>query len=96
MNGGDGIVLDEKNGRGRFHVAVAGGEAELTYVIRSDGAMRIERTYVPPSARGGDAAMRLVRAAIGKAELDGRKIDPACSYVARVFDFMPEWAHLRA
>ena len=90
------IALAETKGRGRFHLAVAGGEAELTFVILSDGAMRIERTYVPPAARGGEAAMRLVRAAVEKAEREGRKIDPRCAYVARVFDFMPEWAHLRA
>lgn len=95
MTGGE-IALEEGEGRGRFHLPVAGGEAELLFVLRADGAMRIDRTYVPPAARGGDVAMRLVRAAVAKAGREGRRIDPQCSYVARVFDFMPEWAALRA
>lgn len=96
MNGDGGLALEERDGRGRFHVAVDGGDAELLFVIREDGAMRIDHTYVPPAARGGDVAMRLVRAAIAKAEHEGRRVDPQCAYVARVFDFMPEWAPLRA
>lgn len=95
MTGREDIQHRETNGRGRFHIAVEGGEAELTYVLR-DGAMAIERTFVPVPARGGDYAMRLVRRAIGEAQARKLKIVPECSYVARVFDFMPEWAHLRA
>ena len=80
---------------GRFHIAVAGGEAELTYRL-DEGAMIIDHTYVPVPARGGDVAMRLVRTAIDHARARSLKIVPRCSYVARVFDFMPEWAGLRA
>jgi predicted GNAT family acetyltransferase len=93
---GADIAAHEADGRGRFFLDVEGGEAELTYAIAPAGVMRIDRTYVPPPARGGDIAMRLVRRAVGEAEGRGLKIDPRCSYVARVFDFMPEWAHLRA
>lgn len=89
------IALDESLAGGRYHIAAEGGDAELVYLVE-DGVMTIARTYVPPPARGGDYAMRLVRAAIAKAEREGWKIDPQCSYVARVFDFMPEWAALRA
>lgn len=91
----DDIEHNEENGRGRFSLAVKGGEAKLTYTLRG-GTMTIDHTFVPVEARGGDVAMRLVRRAVADAETKGRKIAPECSYVARVFDFMPEWAHLRA
>lgn len=89
------ISHEEASGRGRFHVAAEGGEAELTYALRG-ATMVIDRTFVPPAARGGDIAMRLVRRAIDEAQKRGLKVAPQCSYVARVFDFMPEWRSLRA
>lgn len=89
------IAHEEKNGRGRFHVALDSGEAELTYLLDGD-VMTIDHTYVPPPARGGDIAMRLVRRAIEEARSRKLKIDPQCRYVARVFDFMPEWSDLLA
>ena len=80
---------------GRFHIAVEGGEAEITYRLKG-GVMTIDHTFVPVPARGGDVAMRLVRRAVAEAQSLGLKIAPDCPYVARVFDFMPEWAPLRA
>jgi hypothetical protein len=89
------IQKEEDATCGRFFASVAGGEAEITYVLRDD-VMVIDRTFVPPAARGGDLAMRLVKLAVEEAKARGLKIDPQCSYVARVFDFMPEWSDLRA
>lgn len=89
------IAHEETNGRGRFHISLGAGDAELTYRLHG-AVMTIDRTYVPPPARGGDIAMRLVRRAIEEARSRRLKVDPQCSYVARVFDFMPEWRDLRA
>lgn len=94
INVSDDIRHEADGTGGRFHIPVEGGDAEVTYRL-DGGVMIIDRTYVPPPARGGDFAMRLVRRAVEEAANRGFKVDPRCSYVARVFDFMPEWAALR-
>lgn len=81
---------------GRYWAEVPGGEAELTYRLKSDGVMAIDHTYTPPEARGKNIARLLTERAVADAKDQGRLVDPVCPYVAKLFDRLPEWAPLRA
>lgn len=89
------IAHAEKNRRGRYWTHTRGGEAELTYQLDGAGRMVIATTFVPVEARGGGVAEALVRRALADARREGRKVDPACPYVDRLFARHPEWSDLR-
>jgi hypothetical protein len=89
------IAHAEKNRRGRYWTDTTAGEAELTYQLDGAGRMVISTTFVPVGARGGGVAEALVRRALADARREGRKVDPACPYVDRLFARHPEWSDLR-
>ncbi len=72
------------------------GEAELVYSLGANDKMIINSTFVPIDARGGGVALALVKRAVEDAKKTGRKVDPVCPYVDRVFARHPEWRELRA
>jgi len=90
------IGHNEKNNRGRYWTETKAGEAELIYSLSADDKMVIDSTFVPIAARGGGVALALVKRAVEDAKAVGRKVDPVCPYVDRVFDRHPEWGALRA
>ncbi|MDZ7629189.1 MAG: GNAT family N-acetyltransferase [Parvularculaceae bacterium] len=91
------IAHTEKNKRGRYWIETQAGEAELTYQVGDKGDLIvINSTFVPIDARGSGVALALVKRAIEDAKAQGRKIDPVCPYVDRLFDRHPEWRPLRA
>lgn len=89
------IGHNEKNNRGRYWTETTAGEAELIYSLSSGDKMVIDSTFVPKDARGGGVALALVKRAVEDAKAFGRKVDPVCPYVGRVFDRHPEWGELR-
>ncbi|MBP7481729.1 MAG: N-acetyltransferase [Lacunisphaera sp.] len=58
------------------------------------GRMIFTHTVVPPELRGRGIAEKLVRAALADARAAGRKVVPACSYVAKFIDRHKEYADL--
>lgn len=66
----------------RFEMIVDGHAAELTYTLNGDRVV-FTHTFVPPELRGRGVAEQLVRAGLAWAKGEGRRIVPACSYVAR-------------
>lgn len=90
------IGHNEKFNRGRYWADTQAGEAELTYSLGDHDEMIIKSTFVPKEARGGGVALALVKRAVEDAKAIGRKVDPVCPYVDRVFDRHPEWRELRA
>ncbi len=93
----DEIAHTEKNNRGRYWIETQAGEAELTYQVGDKGDLIvINSTFVPIDARGGGVALALVKRAIADAMAAGRKVDPVCPYVDRLFDRHPEWRAWRA
>ncbi len=90
------IGHNEKNNRGRYWTETNAGEAELVYSLSPNGRMIINSTFVPIDARGGGVALALVKRAVEDAKATGRKVDPVCPYVDRVFDRHPEWRELKA
>lgn len=90
------IGHNEKNNRGRYWMETKAGEAELVYSLDADDRMIINSTYVPIDARGGGVAAALVKQAVTDAQRCGRKVDPVCPYVDRMFARHPEWRDMRA
>ncbi len=90
------IGHNEKFNRGRYWMETRAGEAELTYSLGERNQMIINSTFVPKDARGGGVALALVMRAVEDAKAIGRKVDPVCPYVDRIFARHPEWSPLRA
>ena len=75
-------------------IAVTHNEAEHRYEATVDGLLSVceyelvddkivfTHTLVPPELRGRGIAEQLVRPALADARAAGRKVVPACSYVA--------------
>jgi predicted GNAT family acetyltransferase len=58
--------------------------------------MAFTHTFVPPELRGRGIAEQLVRAALADARAAGRKVVPACSYVAKFIERHREYQDLLA
>jgi predicted GNAT family acetyltransferase len=90
------IGHNQKNNRGRYWMNTDAGEAELVYSLGDGDEMIINSTFVPIEARGGGVALALVKRAVEDAKATGRKVDPVCPYVDRIFARHPEWREVRA
>jgi len=66
---------------GRYVVEIDGHVSECDYELVDD-RMVFTHTFVPPELRGRGVAELLVRTALAEARAAGRKVVPACSYVA--------------
>jgi predicted GNAT family acetyltransferase len=91
------INLEQDGARGRYVIALEGGqEAEMTF-HRFDDVMRITHTGVPEEFEGHGIARLLLDRAIADVRAQGFKIFPACSYVVAQFRrHAKEWADVLA
>lgn len=79
----------------RYEIEIEGHLAVAEYVMEA-GRQVFTHTLVPPELRGRGLAEALVRTAMDDARAAGRKVVPACSYVARFIEKNPEFADLVA
>lgn len=79
----------------RYEIAIESHLAVAEYVMH-DGKQVLTHTLVPVELRGRGLAEALVRTALNDARAAGRKVVPACSYVARFIEKNPEFADLVA
>jgi predicted GNAT family acetyltransferase len=79
----------------RYEAVVDGYLSVCDYVLEGD-RMILTHTLVPPELRGRGIAEKLVRAALGDARAQGRKVVPACSYVAKFIERNAEFQDLVA
>ncbi len=77
----------------RYVATVDGHESICEYENNGD-RMIFTHTYVPPELRGKGIAEKLVRAALADARDAGKKVVPACSYVARFIERHQEYQGL--
>jgi len=70
-----------------------GRKAYLKYSIEGD-TLKIIETYTPPEFRGRGLAGKLVKVALERAEREGLKVEPICSYALHYFIKHPEYRHL--
>jgi hypothetical protein len=97
MTSNDSLVPEVRHdvaGR-RFEILVDGHRSELTYA-RHDDRIIFAHTFVPPALRGRGLAERLVRVGLDWARTEGRRVEPACSYVARFMESHAEYHDLLA
>lgn len=79
----------------RFEAVVEGHLSVCEYEVVED-RMVFTHTLVPPELRGRGIAEQLVRTALAEARTAGRKVVPACSYVARFIERHREFQDLLA
>lgn len=77
----------------RYEIEIDGRLAVAEYEMAA-GRQVFTHTLVPPELRGQGLAEALVRRALEDARTAGRKIVPACSYVAKFVERNPEFAKL--
>jgi len=89
-------------------ITVTHNEAEHRYEATVDGLLSVceyeivddklvfTHTLVPPELRGRGIAEQLVRPALADARAAGRKVVPACSYVAVFIKRHPEYQDMLA
>jgi predicted GNAT family acetyltransferase len=76
--------------------AVVDGHRSVCDYELADGKMVFTHTFVPPELRGRGIAEQLVRTALADARQSGRKVVPACSYVAVFIQRNKEYQDLLA
>lgn len=79
----------------RFEINLDGHLAVADYELAGD-RMVFTHTLVPVELRGRGLAELLVRAGLGEAKARGRKVVPACSYVAKFIERHAEFQPLLA
>jgi predicted GNAT family acetyltransferase len=79
----------------RYEVLVDGYLSVCEYELEG-GRMIFTHTLVPAELRGRGIAEKLVRAALTEARTAGRKVVPACSYVAKFIERHAEYQDLVA
>lgn len=79
----------------RFELDANGVTAVANYKL-ADGVMAFTHTEVPPQARGGGIASRLVEGALEVVRARGLKIVSHCSFVRAYLDKHPEFHDLLA
>ena len=79
----------------RYEATVDGHLSVCEYEL-DGGRMVFTHTVVPPELRGRGIAEKLVRAALADARTTGRKVVPACSYVAKFIERNQEFQDLLA
>jgi uncharacterized protein len=87
---GNEIVVRHNTAEHRFEVIVDGLLSVADYAEQGD-AVVFTHTLVPAELRGRGIAEKLVRAALGWARAEKRRIVPACSYVEAFVRRHPEF-----
>jgi predicted GNAT family acetyltransferase len=91
------IRREERDGRGRYMLAMADGQdAYLTFRRAGADHILIDYSFVPPPFRGRGVAAMLVLRAVQDARETGTKITPVCGYVAAEFRRHKQWADVLA
>ena len=75
------ITVTHNQAGSRYEATVDGLLSICEYEV-VDGQVVFTHTLVPPELRGRGIAEQLVRAGLADARAAGRKVVPACSYVA--------------
>ena len=80
----------------RFEHQQNGLVAHLDYRIQDQHTLIFSHTIVPPQLEGQGIASALARHALDYAREHGKKVVPACSFVATWIQRHPEYSDLQA
>jgi len=89
------VTVKHQESDHRYEAVVDGHLSVCEYVIVRD-RMIFTHPLVPTELRGRGIAEQLVRAALADARAAGRKVVPACSYVAKFIERHREFQDLVA
>ena len=89
----DEIAVSHNPSARRYESVVDGHLSVCEYELDA-GRVIFTHTVVPPELRGRGIAEKLVRAALAGAREQGRKVVPACSYVAKFIERNKEYQDL--
>ena len=67
--------------------------AEVTFLVNDD-TLVINHTFVNPDYRGQQLGQQLIKKVVEKAETEGKKIVPLCSFAVREFEKNESYQHL--
>jgi predicted GNAT family acetyltransferase len=82
--------------RGRYELVEGGAVIGIAdYAVRGEQIV-LPHTVIDPERRGEGLGAVLVRGALDDVRPTGRRVIPACSYVAQFIDEHPEYADLVA
>lgn len=70
--------------------------AKITYDVVDNDVFAVDHTFVSEKLRGQGVAKQLLEAVVEKAQKEGKKIKPICSYVVTAFKRNPEYQKLEA
>jgi predicted GNAT family acetyltransferase len=90
------LELTRNDGAGRYELRLAGEVVTLADFYERDGVVVIPHTETDPAHGGQGLAARLVRFALEDIAARGRKVEPACPYVAAFIAKNREYADLVA
>ena len=83
-------------GRSRYELLVDGVLAGVADYQEQDGVLVLPHTEIDASRRGQGLGAVLVQGALDDARAHGKKVVPACWYVAEFLEQHPDYADLRA
>ena len=79
---------------GRYEARLAGRRVGLADFYRRGEVVVVPHTETDPEFGGRGYAGRLVRFVLDDIRAQGRKVDPACPFVARFIERNPDYADL--
>jgi uncharacterized protein len=88
------LIKVQHNPEANRYEAVVDGHLSVCEYELAGKQMVFTHTLVPPELRGRGIAEQLVRAALADARVAGRKVVPACSYVAKFIERHREYQDL--
>ncbi len=89
------MVVQHNGAESRFEFTLDGHHSVVEYQLDGEKVV-FTHTFVPPALRGRGIAEKLVRAALGWARDEKKRVVPACSYVAVFIERHPEFQGLLA
>lgn len=91
----DPVKVQHNSDATRYEAVVDGYLSVCEYELAGENLV-FTHTLVPPELRGRGIAEQLVRTALSDARSAGRKVIPACAYVARFIERHREYQDLLA
>lgn len=87
-------VIDNKQKK-RFELSLDGATALIDY-IESGDIVSMTHTEVPSAFEGKGVGSKLVKGALEIVKRDGKRVEPACPFIAGYIERHPEFADLVA
>lgn len=87
-------VVEHNRERSRYELLIDGRLAGIADYVAHDGVLVFPHTEVSAALRGHGLGAVLVQAALDDVRGSGRRVVPACWYVAQFIDEHPEYREL--